>query len=343
MKAGVLQQQYVAIGHRPDRRRRVRPDAISGEGDLAPEHLRQRRGQLTQGVNDRRFALRATVMGEQNDPASPVGEFADRRGHALDPGGVGDAALFHRHIDVDAQENAFALRIEIVEFSEVAHGAAFYLLAADCRRPETGRGNDRARSRSRLWYRESPVITHVPRSRVTRSREWLLNNPDATRASGVSSVRSGSAATQQAAMVSRTQGAVAGRRCRSGRCGRRRSASGGRRGCSRRGRRRRFGVHPRHLGRRRRCGGEYREQDDAGAFLHLSPPRSGTRSGQMTHIDVQRLYSRCPFQMRRPIHAAVSVRRPEKPQSLSYQLRTDTRLPSNTLVWSRWKQDDSGL
>ena len=35
--------------------------------------------------------------------------------------------------------------------------------------------------------------------------------------------------------------------------------------------------------------------------------------------------------------------RVEKPHSLSYQERTDTNVPSITLVWSVWKIDEWGL
>lgn len=42
------------------------------------------------------------------------------------------------------------------------------------------------------------------------------------------------------------------------------------------------------------------------------------------------------------IVAATSVMRPEKPHSLSYHERMRTRLPSTTLVWSRWKVEERG-
>src|SRR5215469_10693035 len=44
-----------------------------------------------------------------------------------------------------------------------------------------------------------------------------------------------------------------------------------------------------------------------------------------------------------PIATAVSAMRLEKPHSLSYQLITDTKVPSITLVWSSAKLDDAGL
>ena len=43
-----------------------------------------------------------------------------------------------------------------------------------------------------------------------------------------------------------------------------------------------------------------------------------------------------------PIATAVSAMRFEKPHSLSYQARMRTKVPSMTLVWSRWKVDECG-
>ena len=50
-----------------------------------------------------------------------------------------------------------------------------------------------------------------------------------------------------------------------------------------------------------------------------------------------------PAQISLPIATAVSAMRLEKPHSLSYQLMTETRLPSITLVWSSAKLDEAGL
>jgi|GEM_PF-3471892 len=47
-------------------------------------------------------------------------------------------------------------------------------------------------------------------------------------------------------------------------------------------------------------------------------------------------------QMYFAISTAVSSIRLEKPHSLSYQVRIRTKLPSITLVWSRWKIDECG-
>ena len=48
-------------------------------------------------------------MGEQDDPAALVRDLPDRRQHALDAGRVGDAAVLHRHVEVDPDQNPLAL------------------------------------------------------------------------------------------------------------------------------------------------------------------------------------------------------------------------------------------
>ena len=46
------------------------------------------------------------------------------------------------------------------------------------------------------------------------------------------------------------------------------------------------------------------------------------------------------YQSNFPKATAVSLMRLEKPHSLSYQESTRTRVPSMTLVWSRWNTDE---
>ncbi len=71
-----------------------------------------------------RPALRAAEMREQDDLAALVGDFADRRQHALDARGVADLAVLHGHVEIDAQQHAFAFDVRVVESAELAHGRA---------------------------------------------------------------------------------------------------------------------------------------------------------------------------------------------------------------------------
>jgi hypothetical protein len=61
-------------------------------------------------------------MREQDHLAALVGDLENRRRHPLDTGGVGDRGAFtDRHVEVDAQEDAFAIHIGLVERAKSGH------------------------------------------------------------------------------------------------------------------------------------------------------------------------------------------------------------------------------
>ena len=51
----------------------------------------------------------------------------DGRPDALEPRGVGDAAVFHGDIEIDAQQYAFALHVDVIEGAETFHANHFPL------------------------------------------------------------------------------------------------------------------------------------------------------------------------------------------------------------------------
>src|SRR5215212_10920984 len=57
-------------------------------------------------------------MREQYDFAAFSRYFGDGRGDALEPGGVCDAAFFHGHVKIDAQQDALALHVDVIEGTE---------------------------------------------------------------------------------------------------------------------------------------------------------------------------------------------------------------------------------
>ena len=118
VEAGVLEQQHVAVLHRRDRGLRYGADAIGGEPDRPAESSATRRGDRPQRIGRVGPALGAAEMGEQNDLAALVGDLADRRQHALDARCVADFAVFHGNVEVDAQQDAFALDVGGVEGAE---------------------------------------------------------------------------------------------------------------------------------------------------------------------------------------------------------------------------------
>src|SRR5215471_3626609 len=60
-------------------------------------------------------------MRKQNDLAAFIGELADRRHDLLDPGGVRHFAVLHRHVEIDAHQDAFSFDIGIVEAAKGRH------------------------------------------------------------------------------------------------------------------------------------------------------------------------------------------------------------------------------
>ena len=63
-------------------------------------------------------SLGPAEMREQDDLAALAGDFADGGRDALDARGVGNAAAFHRHVEIDAQQNALALHVDVIEGTE---------------------------------------------------------------------------------------------------------------------------------------------------------------------------------------------------------------------------------
>ena len=136
VEAGVLQQHDVAVLHRGDRLRRNLADAIGGEADRAAEVFGDGRGDGPQRIGFVRPALGPAEMGEQDHLAALVGDFADRRQHALDAGRVADLAVLHRHVEIDAQQHALALHLGGVEGAEgMGHGWVAFEESENDRRP----------------------------------------------------------------------------------------------------------------------------------------------------------------------------------------------------------------
>ena len=114
-------------------------DAVLGEADRPLDDVRDRVGDRLQRLL-RVAALRPAEMREQDHLAALVGDLGDGRRDALDAGGVGDLAVLHRHVEIDAQEHALALHVGVIEGAEVRScqrsrvpGAAASALALRCR------------------------------------------------------------------------------------------------------------------------------------------------------------------------------------------------------------------
>ena len=118
MKAGVFQQQHVAVLQRGDGSFGDGADAVIGEGDLAAHGVRQRMHQHLQRHGGHDLALGAVEVAEHHNPRALVGEFANGRCLPLDAGGVGDDTILHRHVQVGANEHALAGNGEVIKSFE---------------------------------------------------------------------------------------------------------------------------------------------------------------------------------------------------------------------------------
>src|SRR3954471_12315965 len=61
-------------------------------------------------------------MREQYGLATLAGYFRDGGGDPLEPGRVGNPTLFHGHVEINAQQHALALYVDVIEGAEcLAH------------------------------------------------------------------------------------------------------------------------------------------------------------------------------------------------------------------------------
>ncbi len=118
VKAGVFEQEHVAIVHFGDRVFRCLADAIRAESDGTLDDVGDRRGDGLQRIGFVRPPLGSAEMREQNDLAALVSDLRDGRCNALDARRIGHAAVLRRDIEIDAQQHALADQVGVVEGPE---------------------------------------------------------------------------------------------------------------------------------------------------------------------------------------------------------------------------------
>ena len=124
VEAQVLQQRHVAGRERSCCGLRLLADAIGDESHrAAAQRLRKRFGEGTERHRRHGLALRPAKVRSDDDLRPTLCEFCERRRHSVDPRGVADCALPHRHVQVHPHEDALAGDLDIVERAERGHGA----------------------------------------------------------------------------------------------------------------------------------------------------------------------------------------------------------------------------
>ena len=118
VEADVLQKQHVSGLERGDGGGDFGADAVVHERHGAAEHFPQERGDGLKRHGGFALALRTAQMGGQNRLGAAADEQAQGGQRFLDAGAVVDhhfaVLLFHRHVEVHADEHPFPGHIEII-------------------------------------------------------------------------------------------------------------------------------------------------------------------------------------------------------------------------------------
>ncbi len=120
MEPGVLQEQNLTGLEPVDCGLGGLADAVVREGNLSADCIGDLAGKRCQRFF-RVAAFRPAKMGDEDHLAALAGDLVDGRRHAGDARPVGDLAVLHRGIEVDAQKDALAVDVDVVERAERAH------------------------------------------------------------------------------------------------------------------------------------------------------------------------------------------------------------------------------
>jgi len=152
VEAEVLEQDR-AVGPADEPLRRV-ADAVGRERDAPVEHLSQILADGRERQLGARLALRAPEVRRDHGPAAVVEHETDGWQSGVDPGGVGDAAVGERDIQVGADEDALAPDVQVRDRPHVP--AAF---KRGCVRRATPRPASASRNPTRCRTRTAPCRT----------------------------------------------------------------------------------------------------------------------------------------------------------------------------------------
>ncbi len=121
MKAGIFEQQNLSRLQNRNGLGGVVADAIGREQHNLVERLREHGHESASSDSDLSTPLGRPKC-ESKITFAPLSESSRMVGkHALDAGRVGDAAIFHRHVEIDADENAFVVYVGLIECAEGGH------------------------------------------------------------------------------------------------------------------------------------------------------------------------------------------------------------------------------
>ena len=123
VKAGVLEEQHVAVLHPGDRVSGGLADAVGGEGDRPPDDAGDGVSDGSERIGLVRPALGPAKVRQKDDLAALGGDLLDGRRNPLDPRRIGHPAVLGRNVEIDPQQHAPSRDIGVVEGAErFAHG-----------------------------------------------------------------------------------------------------------------------------------------------------------------------------------------------------------------------------
>ena len=121
LETRVLQQQHIAAGHVGDSSGGVVTNQIINEIDGIADQVSERlRHRLQRQARDA-AALGTAEMGQQDHFRTGLAQEFDRRQRRLQAGIVGDDAILHRHIEIDAHQHALAGDVSVLNTADRRH------------------------------------------------------------------------------------------------------------------------------------------------------------------------------------------------------------------------------
>ena len=128
MVAEILQQADLSRRQRAAGGAGRLSDAVGGEADLSSHQLAECRGDRPQAELRLRLALRPAAVGGQQQCRAGLGQLRDRRQRCLQPSRVSNPAVGQRDVEVDTNEDAYALEVAEIQIFQreevfgVGHG-----------------------------------------------------------------------------------------------------------------------------------------------------------------------------------------------------------------------------
>ena len=169
MEPQVLQQRHIAVLHRANHALGGGAHTIGCERHGPADRLGQWLNQRGQGHLGVRLTLWAAVMGGDDHPRALVDEFGDSGGGALNSRGVGDLAVLHGHVQIDAQKHPLARHIQPVQCPILDHHLTLHH-SASARARSSRVLSHKASVRARAGFFVGVTYTDRPRPAARRRR-----------------------------------------------------------------------------------------------------------------------------------------------------------------------------